>query len=158
MIQPVGTPEFDALPLWRKVASWIVSLALIFGVISLLVWLGWTGVEWWNDRDYRAALEERDCRLDDDCWGKKHHAQAELKCPPLVEQYARYRYEWTDGVTVWKFPKWSFADLDGSSGLLVYEGSQVEFQNAFGAWQRMYYSCYFDPERETAVSVSVRPY
>ena len=40
--------------------------------------------------------------------------------------------------------------------MLVYEGSSIKFQNGFGAWQQMYYSCYYNPDDSEVVQVVVR--
>ena len=158
LLPEVGSPEYLALPWWRKIICWVFATAILVGCIALIVAGIWWGYQWWSDRDYRAAVAERECRMDSECWGDRHWVDAETACRPFVEQQARYRHEWTDGFGESKFPKWSFTELDGSSGMLVYEGSAVRFENGFGAWQRVYYSCYYDPRQETVVGVNVRPY
>ena len=147
------TPSKPKPKKW-EITFGLVMLALI---VAVAISGAWKGYEWWNDRDYRAALDERDCRMDSQCWGEKHHTDAETQCRPLVEQYAKYQHEWTDGFGEWKFPKWSLVGWDNSDGMLVYEGDQINFQNGFGAWQRMYYSCYYSPDESAAVQVVVRP-
>ena len=151
----VATPNKPEKPTkWYEV---VFGLICFLGVIGGIYLLGSYTYEWWNDRDYRAAVAERDCRMDSQCWGEKHHIDAETQCRPLVEQYAQYQHEWTDGFGEWKFPKWSLVGWDNSDGMLVYEGDQVNFQNGFGAWQRMYYSCYYSPDKSAVVQVVVRP-
>ena len=91
------------------------------------------------------------CRGDAECWNKKHFLDADLKCARLVESWAKYDYEWTDGWTEKKFDLWGWADRD--VGILRYTGEQIKFQNGFGAWQRMYYVCDYNTETEQAVAV-----
>ncbi len=133
-----------------------VGLVLLAGIIAAVIIGAREGYEWWDDRHYRAALAELDCRTDGQCWGEKYHIDAETQCQPLVEQYAKYQHEWTDGFGEWRFPKWSLVGWDNSDGMLVYEGDQVKFQNGFGVWQRMYYSCYYNPDESSVVQVVVR--
>ena len=38
---------------------------------------------------------------------------------------------------------------------LKFTGNKVEFQNGFGAWQRMSYECTYDPVDEVVIDVRV---
>ena len=156
-----SAPDPPSVSRWSKLKHTLeltIGLIMLAGIVFLIIGGGIIAVGWWNERDYRAAVAAVECREDDNCWGQQHHMAAEQQCRPMIERRARYQYQWTNGVTEWQFPKWSFAELDGSSGVLVYEGSKIQFQNAFGVWQRMYYGCYYDPGQASVVGVSVRPY
>ena len=84
----------------------------------------WTGVQrgkipadltrWGTPTDEEtAAGKEKSCRNELQCWGDKHHLAATFACQPLIENSAKYSYEWTDG--------WLGAKLSDEVSL---EGSQ----------------------------------
>lgn len=87
------------------------------------------------------------CRLNLQCWGRKHEVMAALNCQPLIERMAKYTYEWTDGWLESKFPRLTWGNR--KSGTLIYMGDKIRFQNGLGAWQNMSYKCEFDPIKET---------
>ncbi len=86
-------------------------------------------------------------------WGDKHSLRATRPCQRVIEQLAKYDYEWTDGWLGTKFG--SFAWKDRKSGVLTYFGSEIKFQNGFGAWQKMNYACDYDPKTETVLDVRI---
>ena len=98
-----------------------------------------------NERESKEALI---CRRDLQCWGEKHSFAAILTCQPIIESYAKYDYEWVDGLFEPKLTRFRWNDR--RAGTLSYTGNKVKFQNGFGAWQRMTYWCHFDPETEKA--------
>lgn len=103
-----------------------------------------------------AAVDaEANCRKDLKCWGDKHNAMATVRCTAAVEREAKHQAEWTDDWTEVKFPRFGWADQD--KGTLNYLGDKVKFQNGFGAWTNMIYSCTYDPSTEKALLVLVAP-
>ena len=70
-----------------------------------------------------------------------------------IEKLALYDYEWTDGWLGAKFD--SFAWKDRVAGTLAYRGSEIKFQNTFGAWRRASYWCDYDPNTQTVLDVRV---
>jgi hypothetical protein len=42
---------------------------------------------------------------------------------------------------------------DQTKGTLTYVGDDLKFQNGFGAWAQMTYSCIFDPATKTVLPV-----
>lgn len=90
------------------------------------------------------------CRGDAECWSKKHDVDAGSKCARLVERWAKYDYEWTNGWTQPKFRLWGWANRE--EGILRYTGDHIKFQNGFGAWQRMYYACDYNTETGYALA------
>ena len=80
---------------------------------------------------------------------------AAVQCPDHIERLAQYGVRWTDGVLEPKFPRSGWQDAENY--LAVYMGDAVEFQNAFGAWQRHRYSCVVNVRTEQVVDVAALP-
>ena len=92
--------------------------------------------------------KELACRNDLQCWGDKHSLRATFACQPLIENSAKYDYEWTDGWLGTKLTRFGWKKR--KEGVLAYYGDQIKFQNGFGAWVRMAYWCDYNPATETA--------
>ena len=101
----------------------------------------------------QTLLADVACRADLQCWGDKHSLRATRPCQLAIEKLALYDYEWTDGWLGVKFD--SFAWKDREAGTLAYRGSEITFQNAFGAWQRASYWCDYDPNTQTVLDARV---
>jgi hypothetical protein len=95
------------------------------------------------ERAVADANKEADCRQDLQCWGDKHLIAAGVWCRDSIEKLAKYQAEWTDRWYEQKFSRFRWADR--TKGTLGYTGDKVKFQNGFGAWSPMTYSCEFDP-------------
>lgn len=61
MFSPVGTPEYEAAPWWKKVISWMIGLACLAGVVSGAIWLGWTVFNWWTSESEPTEPEHYAC-------------------------------------------------------------------------------------------------
>ncbi|TVR11986.1 MAG: hypothetical protein EA385_00390 [Salinarimonadaceae bacterium] len=97
------------------------------------------------------AAERAACRSDFTCWGRDRRIDAEVRCKREIERQARYAHEWTSS---WTEPMFSrFAWQDQEAGVMTYFGDRLRFQNGFGAWVNMSYSCDYDTERDVAVQV-----
>lgn len=96
----------------------------------------------------RGSSKELACRQELQCWGDKHSLRATLACQPLIENSARYNYEWTDGWLGAKLTRFRWKKR--KAGLISYYGDKVKFQNGFGAWVRMAYWCDYNPASKTA--------
>jgi RNA polymerase subunit RPABC4/transcription elongation factor Spt4 len=103
----------------------------------------------------KAAEEVAACKTNLQCWGDKFGVASDIACGPAVERLAKYSFRWTTGTLDTKFP--SFKWLDRPSGYLTYIGDRVEFQNGFGAYQNMIYTCDYDPIGKRVINVSVKP-
>ena len=101
----------------------------------------------------KAQSEEIACRFDLQCWGDKHSLRAERPCQLAIENLALYDYEWTDGWLGAKFDR--FAWKEREAGTIAYRGSEIKFQNAFGAWRRSSYWCDYDPNTQTVLDARV---
>ena len=94
------------------------------------------------------------CRSDLQCWGQKHSYRAATPCRLAIERLALYDYEWTDGWGA-KFPNVGWKDR--KAGVLSYGGSEIKFQNGFGAWQKQSYWCDYDTDTQTVLDARVIP-
>ena len=101
----------------------------------------------------QALLADVACRADLQCWGDRHSSRATRPCQLAIEKLALYDYEWTDGWLGFKFD--SFAWKDREARVLAYHGSEIKFQNAFGAWRRASYWCDYDPNTQTVLDARV---
>lgn len=141
----------------RKVAkktSGCAWLALFFLAIPFL-W-GYLGSASRNAAEGAPAqLSDAECKKSLQCWGDRHSARAGAVCQRAVERAAEYQAEWTDGALESKFPR--FGWVDQARGVLRFNGDKVKFQNGFGAWKHMVYSCTYNPDSAAAPEVLVVP-
>jgi len=99
-----------------------------------------------------AEAKEAECRQDLQCWGEKQSSGASVYCRQPIERLAKYQAEWTDK---WYEPKFSRLRWDNKErGTITFIGDKIKFQNGFGAWQPMIYSCTFDGSSNTVISVN----
>lgn len=95
------------------------------------------------------AKENKDaeCLLDLKCAGDKFTAESNAYCRGLLEDNAASIAKWDfkigeGGFFDFLFDKFRWAD--SSHQQIIYIGNKAKFQNGFGAWQRVGYSCSFD--------------
>lgn len=80
--------------------------------------------------------------------------EAGVSCRPEVERLARYDFEWIDKWHETKFP--SYLTKTFTPGVLTVVGDRIKFQNGFGAWQIMSYSCQYDTQTKKVVNASAQ--
>lgn len=80
---------------------------------------------------------------------------AYAQCAAAVENLAVYGVEWTDGLLHGKFHSARCHDLAALTVLLT--GQKAKFQNAFGAWQQVRYTCVWDPRRRVVLDAAATP-
>lgn len=97
------------------------------------------------------CMRNAQCAVDRTHWT----SGADVYCREHIQNYAKYDYEWTDG---WAEPKFDRIVVQSDGKAIRYLGSSLKFQNGFGAWQRMRYSCLFDPINDIVYDVSVQSY
>ncbi|WP_339425097.1 hypothetical protein [Pseudomonas proteolytica] len=137
----------------------LVSLAMIplmfWGVISLKNVV----VEWYDQKVVSSvkadAARDLTCKRDLQCWAEKHIGNVEVDCGPAVERIAKYSSRWTTTSMQMKFS--SFRWKNRESLTVTYFGDRIEFQNGYGAFQVMTYSCDYDPASKKVLAVSVTP-
>lgn len=87
-----------------------------------------------------SAAAAKRCRVDLKCWGKENMPKAIAYCQEDIERLATHSVKWTDSGTFdRKFSRVEW--LDKQAGSLTYIGDKVEFQNGFGAYTPVVYSC-----------------
>lgn len=101
------------------------------------------------------AEENAACKLNLQCWGDRHISSPGFMCKKYIEKLAKYSFEWTDGIFETKFSKFKWKNQN--LGYLTYVGDKIKFQNGFGAWQNMIYSCDIDPETGKVMGVLALP-
>lgn len=88
------------------------------------------------------------------CLGDRYRSNVLPQCINLIEQQATYSYRWIDGLS--NGPKLDEAYIVGvPESVIVYQGRNIEMQNAFGAWSKKHYQCWFDINLQKIVNVVV---
>ena len=98
------------------------------------------------------SVEPEECIQDEECAKKQFQFDAEYICAKAVEGRANYAHRWTNGFAEGKF--YSFFPRTAAKEIII-SGNKVQFQNAFGAWQNMSYTCTYDPIKERVKSLQV---
>lgn len=94
--------------------------------------------------------EKAACMQDLKCWGDRHSIAAQIACKTPIENMAKYSFTWMDGSMFSRYT------LSGN-GKVSYMGDHIQFQNGFGANQRMSYMCQYDPATKTVTEVVSQP-
>jgi hypothetical protein len=101
----------------------------------------------------KAQAEDQKCREDLHCWGEKAWSVGSIYCREPIERLAKWDFEWTDGWTEPKFSRYRWKDQ--KKGVVTIIGDKLKFQNGFGAWKRVTYSCDVDPVSNSVLTVEV---
>jgi hypothetical protein len=139
-----------------------VNLAIVFGGVVIVAWL-FGGLKKTPEElakeqqaqeqaQQKAREQDAHCPTDLQCWGDQNAIYATSRCRDPVERLAKHQAEWTDRWYESKFSR--FRWLDRQRGTLTYIGDRIKFQNGFGAWSPMTYTCDFDPATKTVLSVN----
>jgi hypothetical protein len=107
------------------------------------------------------AVQKATCGGDIDCAAKRARSRAEPRCARLIEDSARYRYEWTDGLGSKFFrAEWSHYDAYtneyGPKRIIEFRGNALRLENGFGAFQKVVYECDFDPVEGEVLAVRIK--
>jgi predicted nucleic acid-binding Zn-ribbon protein len=97
------------------------------------------------------ALKEARCRTDLKCLAEKYEDTVFSPCSRLIEQHAKYQFRW-DGL---RFTRYNWGNPEKTR--IIYFGDAAQFQNGFGAWQNMIYSCTYDIEANSITRAAVTP-
>lgn len=172
-----------AISIWRLIQRQSVRVPALVAVGSLLATLiiaaiGGTALE--AEREQMAAAsapiadapaeqaipeqtdaeKETMCRQDAQCFGKKNLTKAMTRCATAIEKQAKYSIKWMDeglfsSIALESFHTAGVGDLE--KGILYLAGDRVQFENGFGAMQRMTYECAYDAEKMKVIEISVQP-
>lgn len=137
--------------LFEKAIGLLLLLVMFWGVLTLQDVV----VKWWNKDQTREVAREAACKADLQCWGDKNAVEADLACGPAVERLAKFSVRWTTGALHMKFSSFRWQGKEKS--VLTYVGDNVEFQNAFGAYQAMNYICDYDPIHKRVLGAWASP-
>ena len=101
------------------------------------------------------AAEIEACRQDLQCWANKYSESASVQCQRQLERLSKYDFRWTNRWTETRFSRISWENQN--QGIITYIGDKAQFQNVFGAWQNVIYSCTYDPVKDSAIDATVTP-
>ncbi|WP_186415377.1 hypothetical protein [Pannonibacter sp. P2PFMT1] len=96
-----------------------------------------------------AAANDAACGQNLKCVADKAWAEASVYCQDYVERRAKFQFEWTDGFLERKFSRYRWHNAKEQQ--VTFIGDKVKFQNGFGAWQNMIYSCDYDTKTKTVL-------
>ncbi len=120
----------------------IVVIVIIFGVIGEV-----TRPDDTSDQNNLGCLMDFDCLANNREWIRS----AERACAEAVERQAPWDYEWTNS---WPSSKFHTVAAGGAQSFRMI-GDRVRFQNGFGAWRHMEYTCWYQPLRDRVETIKV---
>lgn len=93
------------------------------------------------------AARLAECKKSLQCWVDENEFKAMTVCKSVVDDIAKYEYEWLDGFSFTNYEPFSekMAWVDKEKGSFILYGRALKIQNGFGAWSRPTYSCEYDP-------------
>ncbi len=106
-----------------------------------------------GDSDEEKQAADAACMKDLQCIGNKGVVAAGVYCPEHIEKLAKNSAKWTDGAMEPKFSRFRWKDKD--AGIVTHLGDKLQFQNGFGAYVNMIYSCDLDMRQGQGVVVGV---
>ena len=89
------------------------------------------------------------CRQNLLCMGESYAMEKSAYCEIAAQHLAKNQYRWSRSIENIDFFKWA----DQRSGQITMIGSGLEFQNGFGVWVPMNFTCDYDPDHETISNV-----
>lgn len=95
------------------------------------------------EKEQKAKQDEAECNKDAYCY-YKHHENAEYSCAQEIPKAAKYKFEWTDGITEPKFDRTGWQDE--AKHIVRISGDKATAQNGFGATQNIAYYCTFNAD------------
>lgn len=93
------------------------------------------------------------CQADLTCWSSKNEDAAIAACQPAIESKAIHEVKWKDDAPMGMFSRVGWGDAKHQA--VRYIGDDAYFQNGFGAYDPVMYSCIFDPQSARVVNVDV---
>jgi hypothetical protein len=99
------------------------------------------------------AAAEQDCLRNLQCIADRFSLRIQSTCRKAIERYAKYDFKWTTGVTTPMFSRLKWANNEKTA--ISYIGDKIKFQNGFGAWQNMIYTCNLNFEKNEITKVTI---
>ncbi|MCM1512591.1 MAG: hypothetical protein NC112_05730 [Oxalobacter formigenes] len=110
---------------------------------------------WALVRDKDTVTDIVMCKEDPACMAKKYQPVFDADCRTLIESLAeksaRYEYKIEYGLLTSPYSRVKFTDKKKS--ILELYGNKIKFQNGFGAWQKVGYTCRFDIDKKKVTGV-----
>ncbi|MGK3192629.1 hypothetical protein [Enterobacter soli] len=95
------------------------------------------------EKERKAKEDEAQCNKDAYCY-YTHHENAEYLCSTKIPKLAKYKFEWTDGITEPKFDRTGWQDE--ANHIVRISGDKATAQNGFGATKNIVYYCVFNAD------------
>ncbi|ELC7446969.1 hypothetical protein RJO84_004255 [Enterobacter hormaechei] len=96
-----------------------------------------------EEKERKKKEDEAQCNKDAYCY-YTHHENAEYLCSTKIPKLAKYKFEWTDGITEPKFNRTGWQDE--TKHIVRISGDKATAQNGFGATQNIVYYCIFNAD------------
>ena len=125
---------------------------MVFGLFGLIAIVAVIAVSCGDSKEEKIASEVA-CMQDLQCLGNKGVVLAGVYCPAHIEKLAKNSVKWTDGSLEPKFSRFKWKDKE--AGIVTHFGDKVQFQNGFGAYTNMVYSCDLDMKTDGGTVVGV---
>lgn len=106
-----------------------------------------------TEKPAASAQTDAECMKDLQCIGNKGTVTAGVKCPRQIEKLAKGAVKWTDGTFEPKFSHFRWKDKEG--GIVTHIGDKAQFQNGFGAYVNVIYTCDIDMTKSSGEVVGV---
>ncbi|MEX1201270.1 MAG: hypothetical protein WEB02_10825 [Methylophaga sp.] len=106
------------------------------------------------DNDTVTTVDAEPCETDE-CIYEKYYVEMSVICKPKIEQQTEYDHEWTDGL----LNPWARGILVNHTEpkIVTYGGSNLKFQNQYGAWRKMQYGCVYKFEEGELLNFWIEP-
>ena len=95
------------------------------------------------EKERKAKEDEAQCNKDAYCY-YTHHENSEYLCSTKIPKLAKYKFEWTDGLTEPKFDRTGWQDE--ARHIVRISGDKATAQNGFGATKNIEYYCIFNAD------------
>ena len=103
-----------------------------------------------------AAKKDADCRADLRCWAEKGTVAASVYCKDRIAKLSKYDMKWTDAWYEQKFSRYKWSKTaPRDMGVITYIGDKAQFQNGFGAFQNVIYTCDIIPDDKNHIIFDV---
>ena len=96
---------------------------------------------------------DKKCQADLQCMSDKFNAYATVYCKAPIESKAAHDVKWSDGFMTPMFERIAWANESHTQ--IRYIGDKAEFQNGFGAYTPVSYTCTYDTKNKQVIDVSV---
>lgn len=98
------------------------------------------------------SVDPEECIKDTTCAKNEFRIDAMVACQIAIENRATHDHRWTEGFGGNKFRS---LVVRTAAKELILSGNKVQFQNVFGGWHRMSYTCTYDPIKERVKNLRI---